>query len=87
MWGAMASLVGRSVQLMKRVKGRPQYTLIGGILRFDRMEQSVCEQLNSAVNVPEPEMVQLVSALGAALLGQRRLQKLSQEGALVASRT
>ncbi len=85
MWGAMESLVGRSVQLMKRVKGTPEYTLIGGILRFERMEQSVCEHLNSEVNVPEPEMVQLVAALGAALLGQRRLQRLSQEGAAVAS--
>ena len=83
MWGAMESLVSRSVQLMKRVKGRPEYTLIGGILRFDRMEQSVREQLDSEVNVPEPEMVQLVAALGAALLGQHRLQKLSQDGAPV----
>jgi predicted CoA-substrate-specific enzyme activase len=85
MWGAMESLVGRSVQLMKRVKGRPEYTLIGGILRFDRMEQSVREQLDSEVNVPEPEMVQLVAALGAALLGQRRLQKLDPNGAPVVS--
>ncbi len=81
MRGAMESLVGRSVQLMKRVKGQPEYTLIGGILRFDRMAQSVREQLNSKVNVSEPEMVQFVAALGAALLGQRRLQALKKEGA------
>jgi predicted CoA-substrate-specific enzyme activase len=78
MWGAMESLVGRSVQLMKRVKGTPEYTLIGGILRFDRMEQSVSEQLKSDVNVPEPGTVQFVSALGAALLARHRLKKLRQ---------
>jgi predicted CoA-substrate-specific enzyme activase len=81
MGGAMESLVGRSVQLMKRVKGQPEYTLIGGILRFDRMAQSVREQLGSEVNVPDVGTVQFVGALGAALLGQLRLQKLAQEGA------
>jgi predicted CoA-substrate-specific enzyme activase len=79
MWGAMESLVGRSVQLMKRVKATPEYTLIGGILRFDRMAQSVSEQLKSDVNVPEPGTVQFVTALGAALLAQHRLLKLREE--------
>ncbi|MHC4428285.1 MAG: acyl-CoA dehydratase activase [Planctomycetota bacterium] len=86
MLGAMESLVGRSVQLMKRVKGQPEYTLIGGILRFDRMAESVREQLKSDVNVPEPDLVQFVSALGAALLGQRRLEKLSRDGAASVSK-
>lgn len=80
MQGAIESLVGRSVQLMKRVKGVPEYTLIGGILRFETMAQAVRDQLKSEVNVPEPDMVQFVAALGAALLGQRRLEKLRQEG-------
>jgi predicted CoA-substrate-specific enzyme activase len=86
MRGAMESLVGRSVQLMKRVKGRPEYTLIGGILRFDRMAESVREQLKSDVNVPEADLVQFVAALGAALLGQRRLEKLSKDGAASVSK-
>ena len=81
MRGAMESLVGRSVQLMKRVKGQSEYTLIGGILRFDRMAESVREQLGSEVNVPEADLVQFVSALGAALLGRLRLEKLSRDGA------
>jgi predicted CoA-substrate-specific enzyme activase len=81
MQGAMESLVGRSVQLMKRVKGEPEYTLIGGILRFDRMAESVRKQLKSEVNVPEPDTVQFVAALGAAILGQLRLQKLREDGA------
>jgi predicted CoA-substrate-specific enzyme activase len=79
MQGAIESLVGRSVQLMRRVKGEPEYTLIGGILRFETMANSVREQLRSEVNVPEPDMVQFVSALGAAILAQRRLQKLREE--------
>ena len=81
MRGAMESLVGRSVQLMKRVKGEPEYTLIGGILRFERMAESVREQLGSEVNVPEIGTVQFVGALGAALLGQQRLQKLKDQDA------
>jgi predicted CoA-substrate-specific enzyme activase len=81
MGGAMESLVGRSVQLMKRVKGEPQYTLLGGILRFERMARSVREHLGSAVNVPDPKTVQFVSALGAAVLAQLRLKKLAEEGA------
>lgn len=82
MQGAIESLVGRSVQLLRRVKSEPEYTLIGGILRFDTMAGSVRERLQAEVNVPEPELVQFVSALGAAILGQRRLQKLRKEDAV-----
>ena len=85
MQGAIESLVGRSVQLMRRVKAEPEYTLIGGILRFATMADSVREQLKSDVNVPDPEMVQFVAALGAAILGRRRLRKLSEENALAAA--
>ena len=41
MQGAIESLVSRSVQLMKRVKAEPEYTLVGGILCFDTMAQAV----------------------------------------------
>ncbi len=82
MQGAVESLVGRSVQLIKRVRAEPQYTLIGGILRFSTMAYAVRDQLKSEVNVPEPEMVQFVGALGAAILGQHRLKKLAQENTL-----
>ncbi|VAX41008.1 hypothetical protein MNBD_PLANCTO03-1572, partial [hydrothermal vent metagenome] len=37
MQGAIQSLVDRSVQLMKRVRAEPEYTLVGGILRFQTM--------------------------------------------------
>jgi predicted CoA-substrate-specific enzyme activase len=81
MHGAIVSLVGRSVQLMKRVRMEPEFTLVGGILRFERMVQVVREQLRAEVNVPEGDLVQFTAAFGAALLGQRRLEKLEESGA------
>ncbi len=84
MHGAIASLVGRSVQLMKRVGMEPEFTLIGGILRFDRMAQVVREQLGAEVNVPAGDLVQFTAALGAAWLGQLRLRRLGS-GAVAAS--
>ena len=77
MHGAIVSLVGRSVQLMKRVRMEPEYTVIGGILRFRRMVQVIEKELGCAVNVPEGDLVQYTSAMGAALLGHLRLKQLS----------
>lgn len=77
MHGAIASLVDRSVQLMKRVQMEPEFTLIGGILRFETMARVVREYLKAEVNVPPENLVQMVGALGAAILAQRRLQKLN----------
>jgi predicted CoA-substrate-specific enzyme activase len=81
MHGAIVSLVGRSVQLMKRVRMEPEFTLIGGILRFSRMVDVVRDELGAEVNVPEGDLVQFVPALGAAILGHRRLSKLAEERA------
>lgn len=78
MHGAITSLVDRSVQLMKRVQMQPEFTLIGGILRFECMARVVREQLHAEVNVPPENLVQFVGALGAAILAQRRLQKLNE---------
>jgi predicted CoA-substrate-specific enzyme activase len=83
MQGAIASLVERSVQLMKRVQMEPEVTLIGGILRFETMARVVREKLNLGVNVPEGDSVQFVSALGAALLAKHRLHKLEEQGVAV----
>jgi predicted CoA-substrate-specific enzyme activase len=47
MYGSIVSLVGRSVQLMKRVRMEPEYTLIGGILRFESMAEVVREELGA----------------------------------------
>lgn len=79
MYGAIVSLVDRSVQLMKRVRMEPEFTLIGGILRFKTMADVVRNELRTEVNVPEGDMVQFTSALGAAILGHRRLEKLKLE--------
>ncbi|MDK1019852.1 MAG: acyl-CoA dehydratase activase [Actinomycetota bacterium] len=83
MQGAMESLTGRSVQLMRRVRAEPEYTLIGGILRFETMGRSISKALEADVNIPEGDMVQYVSALGCAILARRRLEKLRAEGDLV----
>lgn len=83
MHGAVVSLVGRSLQLMKRVNMEPEFTLIGGILRFERMADVIRSELDSEVNVPEGDLVQFTSALGAAYLGHRRLARRPDEGAAV----
>ena len=80
MHGAIVSLVGRSVQLMKRVRMEPEFTLIGGILRFRRMVDVIRKELNTEVNVPDGDLVQFTSALGAALLGHLRLGQLAMGG-------
>jgi predicted CoA-substrate-specific enzyme activase len=74
MQGAIVSLVDRSIQLMKRVQMQPDFTLAGGILRFPSMGRLMRDRLGSAVNIPPPEDVQFVGAIGAAVLGQRRLK-------------
>ena len=61
---------------MRRVQLLPEYTLIGGILRFETMANVVRAHLKEEVNVPPESLVQFVAALGAALLAQRRWQKL-----------
>jgi len=84
MHGAVVSLVGRSVQLLKRVGMEPEFTLVGGILRFERMARVVRDQLQADVNVAPGDMVQFTAALGAAILGQRRLQQTGDGDAAVA---
>ena len=85
MFGAITSLVARSTQLIKRVGLTPEFTLIGGILRYESMGRVVREQLKTDVNVAPGDMVQFVSALGAAILGFRRMEKMSKEGTEVIS--
>jgi activator of 2-hydroxyglutaryl-CoA dehydratase len=78
MHGAIVSLVDRSVQLMKRVRMEPEFTLVGGILRFERMIRVVENALGTSVNVLPGDLVQYTSAFGAALLAQRRLRRLAE---------
>jgi len=75
MQGAIQSLVERSIQLMRRVQLEPEYTLVGGILRFESMGRLLTERLGAAVNVPPPDLVQFVAALGAAGLARQRVPR------------
>lgn len=80
MHGAMVSLVGRSFQLMRRVKMEPHYTLVGGIMRFPTMVKALKEKLGEdVVNVPPEDLSQFVGAIGCAVLGRQRLAKLESE--------
>jgi len=76
MHGAMQSLVGRAVQLMKRVRMEPEYTLVGGILRFPTMVEEMRARLDGTVNVPGGDLVQFAAAMGAAILGRKRVETL-----------
>jgi len=73
MQGAMVSLVGRAVQLMKRVRMEPAYTILGGILRFPTLAREVRDSLGGEVNVLPEDMVQFAAAFGASFLGYRRV--------------
>lgn len=74
MFGAGMSLMGRSVQLLKRVKVEEQVTLVGGIMRWGRVAQAIAEDLKMKVNIAEGDMPQYTAALGCAILGHLRLQ-------------
>lgn len=73
--GAMRSLVKRSVQLMKRVQMEPEFTLVGGIMRFPTMVRVMTEELGGGANVPPESLVQFTGAIGAAVLARRRFDK------------
>ena len=73
MQGAIVSLVSRSVQLMKRVQMEPEFTLVGGILRFPSMAALIRQTLGAAgANVPADDMPQYTAAVGAAAMARRR---------------
>lgn len=77
MHGAMESLIERSVRLMKRVQMEPEFTLVGGIMRFPTMVRVMREQLGSDAKVPPEPLVQFTGAIGAAVLAKRRKEKLA----------
>ncbi len=80
MYGAMESLIERSVRLMKRVQMEPEFTLVGGIMRFPTMVRVMREQLGEQVRVPPEPLGQFTGAIGAAIIAQRRLDKLGKAG-------
>jgi activator of 2-hydroxyglutaryl-CoA dehydratase len=54
----------------------PEFTLVGGIMRFGTMSRLLRESLGAGVNVPPEARVQFTAAIGAAVLAGRRLRKL-----------
>lgn len=85
MYGAMASLIEKSVRLMRRVRMEPEFTLAGGIMRFPAMTRLMREELDAEVNVPPGELVQYTGALGAAVLARRRWTALRREDGAAAA--
>jgi predicted CoA-substrate-specific enzyme activase len=80
MMGAMVSLGGRAIQLMRRVGLEPGYMLTGGMTRNVAMIDALQSTLGSRFNVAPDGLGQLNGAYGAAYLGLRRVEKLRAEG-------
>ena len=77
MQGAMHSLVLRAVQLLKRVRMEPIITLTGGIMRFPTMIRVLTGELEEgSVSVPEGDLVQYTTAIGAAILARQRASRI-----------
>jgi predicted CoA-substrate-specific enzyme activase len=77
--GIHNSLADRALSLLKRVGLDGEVTLIGGVALQAGMVAALRDKLGMAVNVPgEP---QLTTALGAAILGLQRLQRLGAPAA------
>lgn len=74
-YGAIQSLVERSVQLLRRVKIEPECALVGGILRIEAMVRLLEQTLGVPVRVPPGDLVQYTGAIGAGVLALRRLDR------------
>jgi predicted CoA-substrate-specific enzyme activase len=80
MMGAMVSLGGRAIQLMRRVGLEPGYMLTGGMTRNEAMIDALERALGAQFQVAPDGLGQLNGAYGAAYLGLRRVEKLLAEG-------
>ena len=77
--GIHDSLADRALSLLKRVGLDGDVTLIGGVALQAGMVAALRDKLGVTVNVPEEP--QLTTALGAAVLGLQRLQRLGATAA------
>jgi predicted CoA-substrate-specific enzyme activase len=77
--GIHNSLADRALSLLKRVGLDGEVTLIGGVALQAGMVAALRDKLGLTVNVPEEP--QLTTALGAAVLGLQRLQRLGAPAA------
>ena len=80
MMGAMVSLGGRAIQLLRRVGLEPGYMLTGGMTRNAAMVSALETTLGGKFHVAPDGLGQLNGAYGAAFLGLRRVEKLLAEG-------
>lgn len=80
MMGAMVSLGSRAIQLMRRVGLEPEFMLTGGMVHNSAMIKALEENLKNKFNIAPDGLGQLNGAMGAALLGLRRVEKLLSEG-------
>jgi predicted CoA-substrate-specific enzyme activase len=78
--GAMVSLGGRAIQLMRRVGLEPGYMLTGGMTHNAAMVKALEESLGASFHIAPDGLGQLNGAYGAAFLGLRRVEKLLAEG-------
>ncbi|HET9780541.1 MAG TPA: acyl-CoA dehydratase activase [Candidatus Dormibacteraeota bacterium] len=78
MYGAVLSLAGRAVQLMKRVGMEPEVTFVGGMSRNEAFVKALKQALGT-VNVPEAGAGQFNGAVGACLLALDRVEKLRKQ--------
>jgi predicted CoA-substrate-specific enzyme activase len=69
--GIHESLADRAGSLLKRVEMKDEITLIGGVARQQGMAKALEDRLHVKVNIPSD--CDFVCALGAALLGMKRL--------------
>jgi predicted CoA-substrate-specific enzyme activase len=82
--GIHESLADRAGTLLKRVEMKDQLTLIGGVARQAGIAKAIQDRLKVGVNIPSD--CDFICALGAALLGLKRLQnKRSLREAVVTS--
>lgn len=80
MYGAVLSLAGRAIQLMKRVGMEPEVTFVGGMSRNAAFVKALAAELGQKVNVPSGELGQFNGSLGACLLALDRVHKLQAAG-------
>lgn len=80
MYGAVQSLAGRAVQLMKRVGMEQEVTFAGGMSRNAAFVKALAAELKATVNVPAGELGQFNGSLGACLLALERVRKLQAAG-------
>lgn len=80
MYGAVLSLAGRAIQLMKRVGMEPEVTFVGGMSRNAAFVKALSAELGKEVNVPTGDTGQFNGSLGACLLALDRVHKLQSTG-------